>query len=129
MYNFIFNFFYRYFKKSDSASYRTSAALSVGITIFFQLFLLANVFTFFTGINLSPGSFSQDYMTNKLCLMPIAMLYLLIFELYYNHKRAKVIVNKYPKDYRLLSLKNILGVFFIMLAPLIVGIIFLEFRN
>lgn len=57
------------------------------------------------------------------------MLYLLIFELYYNHKRAMVIVNKYPKDYKLLSLKNILGVFFIKLAPLIVGLIFLEFRD
>jgi hypothetical protein len=129
MYNFIFNFFYRYHKKGKDFSPRFTAAGAVAITIFFQLFLVANIITFFTGVNLAGKPFSQDYFTNKLYWMPFVLVYLYLFVLYYTHKRAMAIVNKYPKDYKVVTLKNILLVLLIMIVPLIIGIQFLQYSH
>lgn len=126
MYNFIFNFFYRYHKRFRDFSPRLTASLAVGITIFFHLFMIANIVTFFTGINFAGKPFSQDYFTNKLYWMPFAMVYGYIFVLYYNHKRAMKIVNKYPEDYKVITFKNILLVLLIMIVPLLIGIQFLN---
>ncbi|MCU0423506.1 MAG: hypothetical protein MUC81_11910 [Bacteroidia bacterium] len=126
MYSFIFNFFYRYHKKGRSFGPRSTAALAVAITVFFQLFCLATAIKFFTGVNLAGKEFSDDYFTNKLHLMPFMMLYGLIFILYYTHKRAMAIVNKYPQDYKVVTIKNVLLVLLIMIVPLLIGIKFLQ---
>lgn len=126
MYDFIFNFFYRYHKRGRSFGPRSTAALAVAITTVFQIFCLVAVILFFTGFNIAGKPISHDYLTNKLYLMPFMMAYGLIFILYYNHKRAMTVVNKYPKDYKLITAKNIFLVLIIMIAPLLIGIWFLQ---
>ena len=123
MYNFIFAFHYLLFKKLKNTTARSMAATFVALTLFFHFFLIWNSLRFFTGINiLSIKSFSQDYFTNKLYLLPIAFIYDYLFVLFYTHKRAMTIVNKYPKDYKVVTIKNALLVFIIMIVPLLVGI-------
>lgn len=129
MYDFIFNFFYRYHKKNRDFSPRLTAAISVATTIFFQLFMIVNVFTFFTKINILGKPFSQDYFTNKLYYLPFAMLYGYSFVLFYTHKRAMRIVNKYPQNFKVLTLENILLVLLIMIVPLLIGIWFLQYSR
>jgi hypothetical protein len=126
MYHFIFNFFYRYHKQGRSFSPRFIAACAVSTTVFFQLFLMANIITFFTGVNLAGKPYSQDYFTNKLYWMPFVIVYGYLFILYFTHKRAMDIVNKYPEDYKVLTIRNVLLVLLIMIAPLLVGIQFLQ---
>jgi hypothetical protein len=126
MYNFIFNFFYRYHKKGRSFGPRSTAASAVGMTIFFQFFCIMAAVNFFTGTNLAGTPFSDDYFINKLYLMPFALGYFLLFVLYYTHKRAMAIVNKYPEDYKVITIKNVLSVLLIMFVPLLIGIWFLQ---
>ncbi len=127
MYNFIFLFHYLFFKKFKIDIYRSMAASFVAITIFFQFFMVWNSLKYFTGIDILPiKPFSQNYFTNKLYLLPIAIVYDYLFVLYYTHKRAMAIVNKYPKDYKVLTLKNVLLVLLIMIVPLFIGIQFLQ---
>ncbi len=127
MYNFIFAFHYLFFKKFKNNTSRSMAASFVAVTIFFHFFLVWNSLRYFTGINILPiKSFSQDYFTNKLYLLPLAFVYDYLFVLYYTHKRAMAIVNKYPKDYKVVTLKNVLFVLLIMIVPLLIGIQFLQ---
>lgn len=126
MYNFIFNFFYRYHKKGRSFGPGSTAALAVAITIFFQIFCLGAAINFFTGLNMAGKALSDDYFTNKLYLMPFMMAYGLVFILFYTHKRSRAIVTKYPKDYKVITVKNVLLVLLIMIVPLLVGIWFLR---
>ncbi|TAE08320.1 MAG: hypothetical protein EAZ47_09465 [Bacteroidetes bacterium] len=126
MYNFIFNFFYRYHKKGKDFSPRFTAAGAVAITIFFHLFLVVNIITYFTGFNLAGKPFSQDYFINKLYMLPFGLVYLYSFVLFYTHKRAMAIVNKYPQDYKVITFKNVLLVLLIMIVPLLIGIQFLQ---
>ena len=129
MYNFIFNFFYRYHKKNRDFSPRFTASAAVAITIFFHLFLIANIITYFTGINLAGKPFSENYFTNKLYMLPFGLIYLYSFVLFYTHKRAMRIVNKYPQNFKVLTLENILFVLLIMIVPLLIGIWFLQYSR
>jgi len=127
MYNFIFSFHYLFFKKFKNNTSRSIAASFVAITIFFHFFLFWNSLRYFTGVDILPvKSFSQDYFINKLYLLPLAFFFDYLFVLYYTHKRAMAIVNKYPKDYKVVTLKNVLFVLLIMIAPLLIGIWFLQ---
>jgi len=126
MYNFIFNFFYRYHKKRKDFSPRFTAAGAVAVTIFFHLFLVANIVTYFTDRNLAGKPLSQDYFSNKIIMLPFGLVYLYSFVLFYTHKRAMSIVNKFPQDYEVLTFKNVLLVLLIMIVPLLIGIQFLQ---
>jgi hypothetical protein len=129
MYNFIFSFFYWYFNKRNDITPRFSAALTVALTVFFHLFLFANIITFFTGINLAGKPFSQDYSTNKLYLMPFGLVYVYSFVFFYNRKRTMAILSKYPTNYNWISVKNILLILLIMIVPFLLGIQFLQHSN
>ena len=129
MYNFIFNFFYRYHKKGRSFGPRSTAALAVALAIFFQLFCLGSVIKFFTGINIAGKALSEDYLTNKLYLIPFMMVYGLVFILFYTHKRAMAIVNDFPKDYKVITIKNVLLVLLIIIVPWLLGVLFLQHRH
>jgi hypothetical protein len=109
--------------------YRSTAALAVGVTVFFHLLLFVNILTFFTGLRLPVKSFSEDYFTNKVYLMPFAMAYGYFFIVYYSHKRAMAIVTKYPKDYKVITFKNFLTVLLIMIVPLIISFQLIKHNN
>jgi hypothetical protein len=126
MYNFIFAFHYFFFKKFKNTTHRSMAASFVAITFFIHFFMFWNSILYFTGINILPiKPFDQDYLTNKLYLLPIAFFYDYLFVLFYTHKRAMAIVNKYPQDYEVITLKNVVLVLLIMILPLLIGIQFL----
>ena len=126
MYNFIFALHYFFFKKYKVTTHRSLAASSVALTVFCQIFFVANIITFFSGVTFACKPFSNDYFTNKLYLLPLAFVYDYLFVLYFTHKRAIAIVNKYPKDYKVMTLKNVSLVFLIMIVPLLVGVYFLQ---
>ena len=127
MYNFIFAFHYLYFKRFNIHTCRSMAASFVALTFFIHFFLVWNSLVFFFGAGFLPiKPFSLDYFINKLYLLPLAFVYDYLFVLYFSHKRAMAIVNKYPKDYNLFTFKNLFLVFLIMIAPLLMGIYFLQ---
>lgn len=127
MYKFIFNFFYRYHKIRKDFSPRFTAASAVAVTVFFHLFLVMSITKYYTGVNLAGKPFSQDYFTNKIYLLPFGIVYLYSFILFFNHKRAMQIVNNYPENYKVITIKNVLLVLLIMILPLLVGIQFLQY--
>ena len=127
MYNFIFYFFYSYHKKGRSYGPRETAGLAVALTIFLHFFMLWTGVKFFTGINIFPiKKFSDDYFTNKLFFMPFMMAFGFLVVKYYNHKRAMQIINKYPKDYKVVTLRNVLLVILIAIVPLLISIQFVN---
>ena len=127
MYNFIFNFFYRYHKQGRSVGPRGTAALAVAITVFCHLFMIWTGIRYFTGINIFPiKNYSDDYFTNKMFFAPFMLVYGFIFIKYYSHKRPMAVVNRYPKDYRVITLENVLLVIIISIVPLLMGIFFVN---
>jgi len=51
---------------------------------------------------------------------------LYLVDWFYTRKRVMRIINKYPEDYEVLTLKNIALVFIIMILPIILGAIILN---
>ena len=129
MYKFIFNFFYRYFKKRRDFGARFSASLIVFSTVFFQFTCIASFVRLLTGFNIFGKGFSEDYFTNKLCLMPFGFVLAYVFVFYYSQKRAMSIVNEYPNDYNIYTIKNILLVILILVVPLLLTILFIKLQS
>jgi hypothetical protein len=125
MYDFVFNFMYRYHKKGNSSHYRGTAAGAVAITVLFQLLCLGAILRHYGILDLG-RPLSEDYFTNKMLMLPYALGYLYLFVWFYSHKRALAIVNKWPKDYDVLTLRNVGLVTLIMLGPVFVMISFLK---
>lgn len=126
MYKYIFYVFYTYHKQGRSFSPRVIAACAVSTTVFFHLFLVANIITYFTGINILGAPLSEDYITNKLYWLPVAIVYTYSFVFHYNHKRAMAIVQSYPSGYVATSLTKIIMVLIIMMLPLFIGILIMQ---
>lgn len=89
--------------------------------------MIWNGLKYIAGIDILPIKFSsRDYFINKVYLMPFMILNGFSFLMFYTQKRAIVIVSKYPKDYKVITFKNIVLVFLIMIVPLIIGVQFLN---
>ncbi len=130
MYNFLFNFFYRYYKQKKELIFKESAALNVALAIVFQSFCIIAIFRYYFGINLFPiKQYSVDYFTNKWHFAPYMLIYLAVFVIYYTDKRAIKIVSKYPEDYKFMTIRNVILVFTIMFLPLIVGLIIFKVKG
>lgn len=84
------------------------------IHVAFVLAVLKKVFT------LTYPAFSQTYFYNKLFFMPIAIIWLIIFNYYFN-KRADKIAKLYAGK-EILTLKNTIIVFSSLLIPLFIMI-------
>ena len=125
IYDFVFNFFYRYHKQGKTTQPRINAALAVGITIGSHVFTALSILRYF-GIKVLGPPLSDDYFTNRMLMMPFALLATYMITWFYSHKRAMAIVNKWPKDYDVLTLKNVLAVALLMFGPLLIGIQFLN---
>ncbi|MBU6123082.1 hypothetical protein [Hymenobacter siberiensis] len=125
MYDFVFNFIYRYHKKGKTSQYRATAASAVAMTVLFQLLCLGAILRHYGLIDLGKP-LSADYATNKLLMLPLVLAYYYLFIWFYSHKRAVAIVNQWPKDYDVLTARNIGLVSLIMLGPLFVMIAILK---
>ena len=120
-----FNFHYRCFKSRQNIQARTNAALAVGLTISFHVMCAGVILRHYGLISLGKP-LSEDYVTNKMMMLPYALIITYLFTWYYSHKRAMAIVNKWPKDYEVLTVRNVALVALIMLGPLSVIIAFLK---
>ena len=69
---------------------------------------------------------SEDYVTNKMMMLPYGLLISYLFTWYYSHKRAMAIVTKWPKDYEVLTVRNVALVALLMLGPLLMMVAFLK---
>lgn len=121
MYNFIFNWMYRYHKQGGNIVYRGTAALAVGITVLFHIFLLIKIILVLMGRKFTL-KFSDDYYTNKTYWMPFMFLFFCGFLYYYSHKRAIKIVYSYSKEYKLHTLRNYILISVISILPLLMVI-------
>jgi len=124
VYNFLFNFLYRYYKRRQDTQARTRAALAVGLTIFLHVLCLGVILRHFGFVSLG-RPLSEDYVTNKLLMLPFGLVVSYLFTWYYSHKRAMAIVNQWPKDYDALTARNVALVALMMLGPMLVMIAFL----
>jgi len=119
MYSFIYWFFYKFFLWRKGYEYSLLPSTMVGIALTIHLGLLHSIIRYNTGWTI--GALSQDYSTNKLLMLPFALILYLALNFLYFRPRRKAILEKYSER-KPFSLKNILLVCLIMLVPLIVAI-------
>lgn len=123
MYNFIFWFFYKYFEWKDKTPSAFVAASMVMFTLIIHLMLLYSILRYFTGLNV--GVFSDNYVINKLCLLPFALTFMALTYLIYYRKRSAGIVAKYDdNNMEPFTFKNIALVLLIIVVPLIIMVKF-----
>lgn len=121
MYKFLFNFYYRYHDNGELASVPGfTAILAVGSAALFQLFLPLGVVSHFTETNLLVEWVGKPYQPLYV-VVGLAIFYMPFF-IYYNKKRIAQILNSYPENYKVLTLRNVLLVFLIHFGPLIMSI-------
>jgi hypothetical protein len=119
MYDFIYYYFYKLVLKRNPDAKFIAAGLvwfTLVVHIFFPLSIIKKVFD----LDYSSYGFSDSYVINKLYMMPIAIILMFATHFYYK-KRFDEIENKYLGD-EMLTRKNTIIVFSIILIPLIIMI-------
>src|SRR4051812_48024238 len=106
MYQLVFYFFYYYHKTHQGNNPRITGASAVSSTVFMQLFCFGCIVQHFTGWGILGKPMSEDYTTNKLLLLPFALLFMLPFLFYYSKKRTREIAQSWPADQKVLTFKN-----------------------
>lgn len=124
MYNFIFYFYYKYFKKRNDFDPIFSAKVGLTSTIAFHIFFLLVIFKYF--LDVSIPRFHESYAINKAYLIPVVILQLIIVLVIYNKKRTRRIIQQYELEEKIFSIKNILFIIFINVFPLLIGIYLLK---
>lgn len=130
MYHFVYYFIYSFAKKKNPAPESYSAG-AVILMVVFHLALIFGLVKYFLGWSLP--TLHEEYLPNKLLLLPIFFLAYWIMSWYYE-KRTKKICEKYDKLYgkgkqKLYSAKNIVGIIALYMIPLLIGIQFVNMSN
>jgi len=120
MYKLTFVYFYQLSQKRNPNP-RFVALSYVALTALFQFAFLLGFLRYILGVIVP--RFDENYFINKLYLIPFALLWLFAFEIIYNKKRTKRILNTYIDKPKVTNLKNTILVLLFMLIPLIVGIL------
>lgn len=119
MYNLIFVYFY-YLSSKRNPNPRFVGLTFVALTTLFHFVFLLGIMRYLFGIILP--RFDERYFINKIYLIPFVVLWLFAFELFYNKKRAKKIIDLFEEQYSIINFKNTLVILIIMFAPLLAGI-------
>ena len=119
MYKLTFVYFYQLSQKRNPNP-RFVALSYVALTALFQFAFLLGLLKYILGFTIP--RFDENYFLNKLYLIPFILLWLFVFEIIYNKKRTKRILNTYVDKPKVTNLKNTIFVLLFMLVPLIVGI-------
>ena len=126
MYNFFYYFIYTFAKRRNPAP-ESYAAGGVLFMIISHLALIAGLIRYFLGYTLP--SFSDNYGTNKLMLLPIFFLIYWLTANYYERISDRIVERynaKYRSNHQLYSAKNIALFCFSLIAPLTIGIYFVN---
>lgn len=122
MYNFVYYFIYRVAKKKNPAP-KTYSAGGVFMMLGIHLLIPVGVMKYFYGW--TPIRLHEEYLPNKLLLMPIFIIIFLVFNKYFE-KRSEAIFEQYDKKYKkgkkLYSVKNIIWITALYIIPLLIGI-------
>jgi hypothetical protein len=125
VYSFIFYFFYKYFERRKDSTPRYRAILSVATTIGFHLFCLISIAKYVLDVTIP--KFNDEYLINKLYLMPFALLLILLVYLYYNKKRTEEIIELKEKVVeKVFTIKSIISTILIICVPVIIGVVFIK---
>jgi len=126
MYNFVYYFIYSFAKKKNPApeSYSAGAVL---LMIIFHLAMIFGVIKFY--LSWSLPNLHEDYLPNKLLLLPFFFVVYWMISNYYE-KRSEKICARYDEIYgkkrKLYSPKNILILIASYIIPLLIGIKFVN---
>ena len=125
MYNLIFYFFYYYHDTREGNEPVETGRGAVSMTILMQIFCGASAFTYFTGIHLFGGPSAYPSLFKVFAVIGL-ILYYFLFRLIYNKKRVNAIIESWPKDKKVLTIKNSILIFLFSIGPVIVGAQFLN---
>lgn len=125
MYNFVFWFFYKYFKWKDKDDSTLIPSAFVILTLTFHLMLILSMLRYYTDINidLMPWGKSLNYGQRKYLGIPFVILLFFLVWFFYYRKRASKILAKYEGK-KPFTIKNILLIILIMVMPLLISIWF-----
>jgi len=118
MYKFIY---YYYFKLSERrfADPRFQGGILTGLAVLIHLAFIFSIAKLL--FDIPPLVFSKRYYFNKLLLMPFALLWLYLFNLFF--KKQHKFIEKFYNNKKILTIKNGMVAFSLLLIPLILSII------
>jgi len=119
MYKLTFIYFYKLSQKRNPNP-RFVALSYVALTALFQLAFLLGLLRYMLGLIIP--RFDENYLLNKLYLIPFMLLWLYAFEILFNKNRTKRILSSYIDKPNVINLKNTVFVLLFMMLPLIFGI-------
>lgn len=130
MYPFVYYFIYGFAKKKNPAPESYSAG-AVMLMVVFHLALIFGLVKYF--LSWSLPTLNEDYLPNKLLLLPIFFLVYWLTSWYFE-KRSEDICKKFDKKYgkgkqNLYSAKNIVTIVALYIIPLLIGIQFVNMSN
>lgn len=123
MYDFIYIFFFRYFQCRKEADPQDAAIYGVMVAIFFHLFLLLNVFTSLTEVNILTFFFGEGH--NKYFWLPLVIVFMFLIYRFYKNRSEKII-EKYANKENIFNWQNTLIIILITVGPLLLGIYLLN---
>lgn len=113
--------------KTDEVSSRYLASAAVLITITFQCFLILAGIRYFFDYKEKLFQFNENKQVNRLIQLVLVVVLLAITNFFFNKKRAEVIISNYDdKIDDIFSIKNIIVFLLITVAPLLLGIYFVN---
>ncbi|MBO9633952.1 MAG: hypothetical protein J7578_12620 [Chitinophagaceae bacterium] len=128
MYNFIFWFFYCYFKWKKGFESISTAAAIVGLAMVLHVLFLYTLIRFLTGFSIGTIGDALGYGQRKFILLPFVLLFqYLVYLLYY--KKRGVFILEMNKGKKFSDLKNTLAAGCLIVIPLIGIIVFTKLAN
>lgn len=119
MYNLIFVYFY-YLSSKRNPNPRFVGLTFVAVSALFHFAFFLGILKFLFDFILP--RFDERYFFNKLYLIPFIALWLFAFELIYNKRRVKRILNNFGVHSDIVNLKNTVVVLLVIIVPLLIGI-------
>jgi len=118
MYDYIYLFFYKFFEWKKDGDARDSAIYGIMLTVFFHLFFLYTTFNYFTGMNPLAMAFGSGH--SKFYWIPLVVL--IMFSVYrIFERRSDQILTQKNVERKLLNIKHVLFVSFLVFGPFFIG--------
>lgn len=128
MYNFIFWFFYCFFKWRKGFESISTAAALVGLAIVLHVVFFYTLIRFLTGFSIGTFGDNFSYGQRKFLLLPIVLLFQYLLYLLYYRKQGALILEK-NKGKKFSDPKNILIVVGLIVIPIIGIIVFPKLKT
>lgn len=120
MYKLTFVYFYQLTKRINPDP-RLVAVSLLSTTVLFHFAFLLGALRFIFDFILP--RFDESFILNKIYLIPIAILWLLLFELFFSKKSTDKILDSFSDTQKVVTLKNTVLIILFIFAPLVLGIL------